>query len=366
MRIREILFHNFRSFRGERRISFVDPLTDAVRPVTVIAGTNGTGKTIILDAIEVLLAFVLEGGNPGELIYETDAAGLVCITLEFDPVELLQTDDRPPLAGGESTILQVAVGNWDLLPDSIQPGGPRFFGRLYRKEDREPGATPSHARTILANKLFAAVQSMYRGRTELHGGLIYFPHNRHFGATQGGVIEPLPEERQWLSRFSPADQWQGSLEQLWVWQNYLDLEQGVSNHLKPFVATVENVLGKDRTITIQKGHALVSTPWDGKDGARPRVRLDQLPSGEQQCLLLFGELARRRRPGGVIAIDEPEISLHPTLQRLVVHRLREFAREWDSQVILATHSLEVLRAVHESERINLDQLDSILAPQETP
>ena len=74
-------------------------------------------------------------------------------------------------------------------------------------------------------------------------------------------------------------------------------------------------------------------------------------------LLLFGELARRRRKGAVLAIDEPEISLHPTLQRQVVHQLRQFAREWDMQVILATHSLEVLRAVHESERILLDQLE---------
>jgi predicted ATPase len=74
-------------------------------------------------------------------------------------------------------------------------------------------------------------------------------------------------------------------------------------------------------------------------------------------LLLFGELARRRRKGAVLMIDEPEISLHPTLQRQVVHQLRQFAREWDMQVILATHSLEVLRAVHESERILLDQLD---------
>ena len=73
-------------------------------------------------------------------------------------------------------------------------------------------------------------------------------------------------------------------------------------------------------------------------------------------LLLFGELARRRR-GAVLAIDEPEISLHPTLQRQVVHQLRQFAREWDMQVILATHSLEVLRAVHESERILLDRLE---------
>jgi AAA15 family ATPase/GTPase len=47
MRIREIYFHNVRAFRGAHRISFVDPLTDAVRPVTVIAGTNGTGKTTI-------------------------------------------------------------------------------------------------------------------------------------------------------------------------------------------------------------------------------------------------------------------------------------------------------------------------------
>ena len=46
MRIREIYFHNVRAFRGEHRISFVDPLTDAVRPVTVIAGTNGTGRQL--------------------------------------------------------------------------------------------------------------------------------------------------------------------------------------------------------------------------------------------------------------------------------------------------------------------------------
>ena len=32
MRIREIVFNNVRSFRGERRISFVDPDTNQVRP----------------------------------------------------------------------------------------------------------------------------------------------------------------------------------------------------------------------------------------------------------------------------------------------------------------------------------------------
>ena len=56
-------------------------------------------------------------------------------------------------------------------------------------------------------------------------------------------------------------------------------------------------------------------------------------------------------------IDEPELSLHPTLQRQLLHYLRTFAREWDSKIILATHSLEILRAVHQSERLILDQLE---------
>ena len=84
------------------------------------------------------------------------------------------------------------------------------------------------------------------------------------------------------------------------------------------------------------------------------IQLDQLPSGEQQTLLLFGELARRRRPGVVIAIDEVENSLHPTLQRQVMGNLHAIAREWDAQVIVATHSLEVIHSVRGGAFINLD------------
>lgn len=43
MRIRELYFHNFRSFRGERAISFVEPLTNRARALTVLAGSNGSG-----------------------------------------------------------------------------------------------------------------------------------------------------------------------------------------------------------------------------------------------------------------------------------------------------------------------------------
>ena len=97
----------------------------------------------------------------------------------------------------------------------------------------------------------------------------------------------------------------------------------------------------------------VPVHWQ-EEGERPLVRLDQLPSGEQQVLLLFGELARRRRPGAVIMIDEIENSLHPTLQRLVLGNLERLAREWDAQVIVTTHSAEVINWVRGSAFINLD------------
>ena len=62
-------------------------------------------------------------------------------------------------------------------------------------------------------------------------------------------------------------------------------------------------------------------------------------------VLIVGDLERRSRMGLVCLIDEPELSLHPTLQHALVHHLRAFARETGGQCILATHSLDIARAL---------------------
>jgi hypothetical protein len=355
VRIRELLFRNIRSFRGERRISFVDPLTDAVRPVSVIAGTNGTGKTTIFQAIEALLAYVLEPENPRDLVREAWDTGLVCLSVELSPDDVPGPEGQAALFTDRPLVVHIAVGQRGLTK-SPEREFPNLFCRLVQRGVSGP---PFVRKPVWAERLRRSVSLMHQAKTELRGGLLYFPHDRRLSATRGGAIEPPPEERQWLFRFSATDRWQGSLEQLWVWQNYLDLEQftPTREHLKPFVDTVDAVLGRARPITVREGRAWVPAGWSG-DGEPAQVRLDQLPSGEQQVLLLFGELARRRRHSAVIAVDELENSLHPTLQRLVVHHMRRFARDLDAQLVLATHSLEVLRAVHESERVILDRLEA--------
>jgi len=357
MRIREIYFHNVRAFRGEHRISFVDPLTDAVRPVTVIAGTNGSGKTTIFDAIEALLWAALSDSLPDiNFLAEIKQTGLVCLTLELSPEDWLGNANSP------DQFLHIVAGRSDLAPGKIENVWPN--GIYFATDTGYSFPQESNDTRITRFKLADASTQMRRGEAPLHGGLIYFPQSRQLfpSSPNGGGIQPPPPHRDWISRVASISQWQGSLESLWVWQNYLDLEasaQGQTTaHLKPFVETVEDVLGEGRKISIKEGRVMVPVAWRQNGDETLKVRLDQLPSGEQQCLLLFGELARRRRPGAVILVDEPETSLHPTLQRLVVHQLRKFAREWDSQLILATHSLEILRTVHESQRIILDQLDA--------
>ena len=127
MRIREIIFHDFRSFRGLHRISFVDPLTDAVRPISVLAGTNGAGKTTILETIEALLALLSDSAKPRDLVMEARRSGFVALTVEFDPLEIGSGGNG--VFAQESPVLHLAAGREDLMPPWFS-AAPDSFGLL--------------------------------------------------------------------------------------------------------------------------------------------------------------------------------------------------------------------------------------------
>jgi predicted ATPase len=67
----------------------------------------------------------------------------------------------------------------------------------------------------------------------------------------------------------------------------------------------------------------------------------QLSSGEYQLLYLMVAALTTHRKGTVLAIDEPELSMHPSWQRKLVSSLVKCASRAAPQIILATHSPDV-------------------------
>ena len=86
------------------------------------------------------------------------------------------------------------------------------------------------------------------------------------------------------------------------------------------------------------------------------IPLKRLPSGEKQALILLTIIAKHLKRRSLVMIDEFELSLHPTAQRKLYYLLSAYLKERDSQLIVATHSLEIVRASLETEVFSLDEI----------
>ncbi|MCK6514904.1 AAA family ATPase [Myxococcota bacterium] len=70
--------------------------------------------------------------------------------------------------------------------------------------------------------------------------------------------------------------------------------------------------------------------------------LNKLSSGEQHQLVLLVDLLFHTAPGSLLLIDEPELSMHVVWQQQVLPDLLEIAKLSDFDVIVATHSPDII------------------------
>jgi predicted ATPase len=347
MRVRSLEIHDLRCFRGKHVLDFTDPVTGDARDRVVLVGSNGSGKTTVFDVIEAMLAFAVAPDSPAPIL---DEAGLVELTIERPLSDLVE---------GEPKLYGIIYGRASYGSER----GPRFYDGIGHLKTEDGGRAHRWTEQHYTAELRRHVKEVQQGRVQPVGGLIYFPHDRELRPVRGGTIEPPPADTRWISRYSPTSQWTGSLEQLWVWQNYLDLERKSRGEdpgeLAGSVELLQEALGPRRKVFVREGRVRVTAPWNDASGKPAEVLLDQLPSGERQCVMLLGEIARRKRQHGVLFIDEPEISMHPTLQRQLLAQLRRVARLLEMQVFLATHSPEIVRSVPPVEVKSLDYPESL-------
>lgn len=79
-----------------------------------------------------------------------------------------------------------------------------------------------------------------------------------------------------------------------------------------------------------------------KDENNVEVPLNVLSSGEQHLLILFYHLIFQTKPGSVIFIDEPEMSMHPAWLEQMLSDFKKIAQMSKFQIIFATHSVSFI------------------------
>lgn len=131
-----------------------------------------------------------------------------------------------------------------------------------------------------------------------------------------------------------------------------DSIQPLYDLLNNFVSHVNRFL-KDKRIqySVRGGFKIVILQATGHT---QEVTPSQLSSGEQQLLLLFCHVLTTRDSPSIFIIDEPELSLNIVWQRMLVASLLEIARGSSLQLILASHSMEIL-AKHRERVVNMQE-----------
>lgn len=141
----------------------------------------------------------------------------------------------------------------------------------------------------------------------------------------------------------------------------LDLDATERRVLKTYLEDAEQKLGafRDTLSKITLLRRIVNDRFlykklniDGSDGfvfvtdEGEIIGPDQLSSGEQHELVLLYELLFRTKPGSVVLIDEPEISLHVSWQRKFIRDLQSVSALSNLRFIIATHSPQIVDRWH--------------------
>ena len=331
-------------------LTFLDPATRSVRPRTVIAGSNGTGKTTLLEVIYALLEMA-KGIKPVWLRPNGVQTGIAV-------TDLPQSSEYP---------LMIEIGN------SRQSDGIAYLsGRRTSSSGVEPTGPNITRLGMLAGQMPAMLERAAAGELSFPNCLYFPAEERELRAKRVGQVIAEPDRYQWTYRFSDSQKWEGSLESYLVAMNYRDLMaqrespgEGEDEFTR-FVGVINRFLEGKRIVGVDPQTFRVQIEANGhlaKAAGSGQHGIEALSSGEKQIVLMLGEIQRRIRRGSVLLMDEPEIHLHPRWQRLLIRALSDLCSQHDAQMIVTTHSEEIANAFYEHERI---LLDAVFAPKVHP
>ncbi|MGA2905359.1 MAG: AAA family ATPase [Candidatus Korobacteraceae bacterium] len=360
MQLRKVRIENFRAIK-ETEVLFVDAL-GAIRPVTVLAGPNGSGKTSVLFAIIQALRGVMgyrttDVPEPEELdIHRPLSIGglsptppSISVTLDVKFGEEERTAIRTVMAevSPEEELVDLPNGTvravWKYPPER-KPDGTLEPTWFLNRTDPSYALPWFHGRK---NAISGWTSRRFRDRTLLDriGGIYLFPQDRSLRSRVMGERVTQDED------FMVAAERKGrGVSSVWGILEYLS---NYSRSRPEGVKTQENweqriregfnriCAPKEYLGFMYRSDDPLGAPYFKDNGST--YPLEMAASGEQ---VIIEYLARLTYPSpmnhSIILIDEPEIHLHPAWIRQLYLALPKIGI--GNQYIVTTHSTELYAA----------------------
>ncbi len=328
MRVKALELENFRGFESLQ--------LDLDRPVTVLVGVNGSGKSSILKALGATLHFTVTRGKRLPILdgnFSMPGVGLdvrdlhLAATQAEVRAQLAFTENSEPYQSHPRLLwrpeLQKWLG-WQGFGDRGVPrdGSPSFM--LLVNTDRYVGS--------------ATVSVTRMGVSDLVGSAADVPEDDK-------TFDPRPNFGRFLEWFKDREDAENARR---VASRDLDLQDPQLQAVREAITALMPGFDHPRIERDITPFAMMVT----KGGVE--FRLDQLSDGERNLVALAGEIARRlavtnsrsttpRETEGVVLIDEVEQHLHPAVQRKMMPSLRRAFP--NLQFIVTTHSPQVVASV---------------------
>lgn len=336
-----------KKFRG-----FVD-LELELRPVTVVVGPNSAGKTSILRAIHLAARALTMAIGEGSPWLHKQKIGWIGVCEDFvigDHTRLMPVSDWASLF----TNREVTPGEFLTLALTFEDDDPIVGLHVHitcARNQQIKLEVSVHAPRIFSKAAEFPVKSKHRAPLITEELRKAAPIARFVPSFYSVVHDEEPRARALVERAL------GSADQSRTLRNLIrTLDAGAQERLNAIL---------QRTVGAQLD------PWTTQEDERLEIyfrdtngplELSSAGAGLINLVALFTLLERSRGERSqdrttVFLLDEPEAHLHPRLQGVVGEALAATAAEFGAQLIIATHSVEMINRVGQRSDAALISVD---------
>jgi len=336
---------------GLRRLSQVDL---AVRPLMVLIGANGVGKTSFLDALSLLSASA--AGNLNAALSQWGGIASLATRGRDDGISFLVDMAVPGHNPLEYTLLLTPKGSGYAVASEVlsqSRGLPQPFTHInstyddirYYKPEAKRFVRPDWEHNPLETSL-AQVPKMFREPEELRRILATTTRYHALNvAPRAPVKLPQPMKPAHL----PGVDGEDLLPYLY------SLREGNRNRFDAIIDTLRAVFPDFEELNFPPVAAgMLAMTWKDKNFDMP-ISTHELSEGTLRFLWLVS-LLQSPNLAAVTMIDEPEVSLHPELLNILTELMREASKR--TRLVVATHSDRFVRFLRPEEVVVMDRDDA--------